>query len=746
MNWDDPEKKKSHPRKTLNEHIKEVRDIFLEFAKFYELKEYVIQVIEPVIAYHDQGKLNPQWSVDNEHNPEHSSYSLFYLKDKNIYTEIKKKTGNRHYPLVLYFILKHHSALYDRTSIADQEIKLLCTDIVRNCVKNLSFEERINIIDGFGLFKLADSLSASGISLVLEKPNISIELVRSFLYKQSQKFAMIQRGQEEIEVPKIARPETNYLDNKRWAQQKMLVNLGQRSLLTAYTGWGKTDSSLLYFSNKDVKKVFYLFPMITAINKFYEKLNKHFSGVEKYFYFYEYEMASQFGESSDETREFALALFENSHFMEPIIITTVDQFLLTFLQIGKYYMKRPMFREAGIVVDEIHLLNPKMLYLLLHFISKFSSIYKLNVLIMSATFSEAMKKIIDERIGVTTKLDFSDEYKNLARINYSLEKTHTTLIEDVDWIVSKLKEGKRILITVNTVRASILLTRKLEEALGRTHDERGNQVLLTLHGRFMYRDREIKEKQIDSLQEHPHILVSTQVCEVSLNISYDLLLTEIAPVPSLIQRFGRVNRFGSNTKTTNVYIYKPCLAEELGLYPYEHEDMKNAKHVLEEIYPLRNEYELLKKFNELENSQILESKLDDIERELDFSTFWESDERTAYFFSFKLDEEDLKRKIIQMRDELTINVIPDPSIIADNNTAATLYDLLKAMKVKKRFSNEKLRVLHARLKGFIAPLPVAAFKRCSVEKVHGLPTISSEQIIYDGRFGLIERRWIKDGN
>lgn len=62
-----------------------------------------------------------------------------------------------------------------------------------------------------------------------------------------------------------------------------------------------------------------------------------------------------------------------------------------------------------------------------------------------------------------------------------------------------------------------------------------------------------KEGQIDRAD----ILISTQVAEVSLDISFDCLITELAPIPSLVQRFGRVNRYGKNAIETNVYVSKP---------------------------------------------------------------------------------------------------------------------------------------------------------------------------------------------
>lgn len=49
-------------------------------------------------------------------------------------------------------------------------------------------------------------------------------------------------------------------------------------------------------------------------------------------------------------------------------------------------------------------------------------------------------------------------------------------------------------------------------------------------------------RTVDNVSPDACIVVSTQVLEVSLDISFDLMITECAPIDSLIQRFGRINR------------------------------------------------------------------------------------------------------------------------------------------------------------------------------------------------------------
>jgi CRISPR-associated endonuclease/helicase Cas3 len=67
------------------------------------------------------------------------------------------------------------------------------------------------------------------------------------------------------------------------------------------------------------------------------------------------------------------------------------------------------------------------------------------------------------------------------------------------------------------------------------------------------------------------IVISTQIVEVSLDISFDLMITEAAPLDALIQRFGRINRKRSNEtigKMKDVYVMEPSKEKKEAL-PYD---------------------------------------------------------------------------------------------------------------------------------------------------------------------------------
>jgi len=69
--------------------------------------------------------------------------------------------------------------------------------------------------------------------------------------------------------------------------------------------------------------------------------------------------------------------------------------------------------------------------------------------------------------------------------------------------------------------------------------------LLLIHSRFRRHERQKKNEELHRpLRETGRIVVATQAIEAGVDISAKTLFTELAPWPSLVQRFGRCNRYG----------------------------------------------------------------------------------------------------------------------------------------------------------------------------------------------------------
>lgn len=143
-------------------------------------------------------------------------------------------------------------------------------------------------------------------------------------------------------------------------------------------------------------------------------------------------------------------------------------------------------------------------------------------------------------------------------------------------ILQKHQQGTRTLVVLNTVRRAV----DLHSALKKMPT---NADLILVHSRFRPLDR---RKVVNELLKNPDsggtIIVSTQVVEAGLDISAKTLFTELAPWPSLVQRFGRCNRSGEFVDSEVYWIDLPTGEKSLAP-PYVDEELDKARKILESI-------------------------------------------------------------------------------------------------------------------------------------------------------------------
>ncbi|MCB0614748.1 MAG: CRISPR-associated helicase Cas3', partial [Phaeodactylibacter sp.] len=147
------------------------------------------------------------------------------------------------------------------------------------------------------------------------------------------------------------------------------------------------------------------------------------------------------------------------------------------------------------------------------------------------------------------------------------------LAENLSLIKQALEADKKVLVVCNTVDQA----RAVFEQLKDDHEA------LLIHGRFAAKDRTRVEKELQN--KPPKLLIGTQAIEVSLDIDYDVIYTEPAPLDALIQRFGRVNRKNSKAACLCA-VFKE--RNEKDKYIYDHDMIERTLGVLAEI---ENEHE-----------------------------------------------------------------------------------------------------------------------------------------------------------
>ncbi len=164
---------------------------------------------------------------------------------------------------------------------------------------------------------------------------------------------------------------------------------------------------------------------------------------------------------------------------------------------------------------------------------------------MSATVDPGWLETVDHVAPTPTRvlgLSAEDRSGPLGQRLGAVKRLSELPAIDVDAVTSGHRSGTLTLVVLNTVKSARELHGKLKrsKALGAVD-------LVLLHSRFRLDDRrravERLRGEIDP--DGPgRIVVSTQVIEAGVDVSAALLITEAAPWASLVQRFGRCNRFG----------------------------------------------------------------------------------------------------------------------------------------------------------------------------------------------------------
>jgi len=286
--------------------------------------------------------------------------------------------------------------------------------------------------------------------------------------------------------------------------------------------------------------------------------------------------------------------FKGNVFFKPVTVTTVDHLIYSFIH-GFYQADFALgnLQNAVIVFDEVHYYEKNTLE---HLVTLFGLLKKMKIphLLMSGTLPEFfIKKVKDANQGYRGPFKDAEglhfEPFKVEILNKNLVANDQVNEEVIKEVVENYRDKCLVqFVILNTIERSKSVYRVLKKKL-KEFDEHPNIILH--HSQFTYRDREEKERTIlESLNEkmvRPFILVATQVIEVSLDISCDVMYTELAPGDALGQRGGRLNRKGStwtsNGATHTMKIFTP---EELNANvdgkkkPYDPDLILDTKRVI----------------------------------------------------------------------------------------------------------------------------------------------------------------------
>jgi len=313
------------------------------------------------------------------------------------------------------------------------------------------------------------------------------------------------------------------------------------SIINAPTGIGKTkvflDIIKQYSQDKEVQRVFYFSPLLALTEGFESVIANEKDSNGNYvppviskkqqedILIYNHLFSGSLQDKRDEnTPRFPNGfVFENESFNKKFVVTTTQRLLYTlFSNKTRDKIKMASFRNSVLIIDEVQTIPKPIL-------SNLKSIFK------------QMHKYMGTRF-ILVSATIPHEISDLPKIELSSEMLDAYLLQTQKQISNAPLDTAQIpidktLVMANTRKKAVNLFFEIQQ---KNPDKK-----------IMYISTGIKKKKriqmIKDLQEQSdYVLVSTQVVEAGVDISFSHVYREQAPLDSIIQVMGRLNREGIN--------------------------------------------------------------------------------------------------------------------------------------------------------------------------------------------------------
>ncbi|MDO4695399.1 CRISPR-associated helicase Cas3' [Porphyromonas sp.] len=314
------------------------------------------------------------------------------------------------------------------------------------------------------------------------------------------------------------------------------------TIVTAPTGAGKTD----FLLRRCRGRVFYTLPFQASINAMYDRLKQDLSSTDAQIYLLHAASVLKVAEETKKRKLFGakgprIEIYEQflpRHIGASIKVLTPHQMAAVAFGLKGYEAIALDLKGCDVILDEIHTYSGVTLGMVTKIV-EILIVLGCRVHIGTATMPSILYRRILDLLGGTEnvyEVKLSEE-KLMSFDRHIIHKVPS--IETTDKEVGEaIARGEKILFVCNQVKRAQALYKSLSEKYPSVPK-------MLIHSRFKRKDRarlECDLKEIYNQSKEACIVVSTQVVEVSLDISFDMMVTECAPIDALIQRFGRINR------------------------------------------------------------------------------------------------------------------------------------------------------------------------------------------------------------
>ena len=243
--------------------------------------------------------------------------------------------------------------------------------------------------------------------------------------------------------------------------------------------------------------------------------------------------------------------------LAPFGVGTIDQALMAVLQTRHFFVRLFGLAHKTVIIDEVHAYDTYMSTLLERLLAWLRAL-GCSVVMLSATLPTQKRQELLQAYGGQTPIQ-STGYPQMTwasgeesgSVSFSAVRHRQIAVhhlgDSTTELVEKLREavkgGGCVAVVCNTVgRAQEVYRVFRQQQLVEP------EYLQLLHSRFPFEEREERERTAlesfgkDGTRPKAAILVSTQIIEQSLDLDFDLMITDLAPADLVLQRAGRLHR------------------------------------------------------------------------------------------------------------------------------------------------------------------------------------------------------------
>lgn len=270
--------------------------------------------------------------------------------------------------------------------------------------------------------------------------------------------------------------------------------------------------------------------------------------------------------------------------LAPFGVGTVDQALLAVLQTRHVFVRLFGLSHKTVIIDEVHAYDAYMSQLLERLL-EWLAVMGSPVVLLSATLPKSRRAAL--LAAYYRGLHLTDELPDTSKLNQSYPCISWASSEEINGQTIAVSEQISRTLKINWVNGQLPneqneqnknfeLGENLKQALEAggcaavicNTVARAQQVYTALkayfadnelylfHARYFFKDRHTREKQalelfgkdtttntvLNAKRPSRAVLVATQVVEQSLDLDFDLMVTDIAPIDLILQRSGRLHR------------------------------------------------------------------------------------------------------------------------------------------------------------------------------------------------------------